>query len=115
MKPEALRAILAGVAGGELSVDEALSQLRRWPVEELGFARVDHHRHVRRGMSSCPAAGRTRTVQGQFCRHSAWPMHPPIPDVLSICRRGAVGRQRLRHRGLHRQQDVCGPGRLRRT
>lgn len=49
MKPEVLRGILAEVAAGALSIEEALTRLRRWPVEELGFARVDHHRHMRRG------------------------------------------------------------------
>ncbi|MBD3236750.1 MAG: nickel pincer cofactor biosynthesis protein LarB [Candidatus Eisenbacteria bacterium] len=50
MKPETLRAILSAVSDGSLSIDDALRQLRRWPIEDLGFARVDHHRHLRRGV-----------------------------------------------------------------
>jgi NCAIR mutase (PurE)-related protein len=32
-----------------LSVDEAISQLRDLPYQDLGFARVDHHRAIRKG------------------------------------------------------------------
>jgi hypothetical protein len=31
-------------------VADALGALRNWPVEDLGFAQVDHHRHLRRGV-----------------------------------------------------------------
>ena len=50
MKPESLERILQDVARGDATVEEALDQLRRWPVEDLGFARVDHHRHLRQGI-----------------------------------------------------------------
>ncbi len=49
MRPEKLEQILRQVAAGERSVDEALRDLSRWPVEDLGFAQVDHHRHLRQG------------------------------------------------------------------
>jgi pyridinium-3,5-biscarboxylic acid mononucleotide synthase len=49
VKPEKLEQILRQVAAGERSVDEALRDLSRWPVEDLGFAQVDHHRHLRQG------------------------------------------------------------------
>ncbi len=51
MQEQALRALLASVRGGEIEVDEALSRLRRLPFEDLGFAKVDHHRAIRCG---CP-------------------------------------------------------------
>lgn len=34
---------------GEVSIDDALAQLVNLPYEELGFAKVDHHRALRRG------------------------------------------------------------------
>jgi len=49
MDPNRLRALLAEVSGGTLSADEALEQLRSLPFEDLGFAKVDHHRHLRTG------------------------------------------------------------------
>ncbi|HEU0015259.1 MAG TPA: nickel pincer cofactor biosynthesis protein LarB [Longimicrobium sp.] len=49
MTPERLRALLAEVAGGAVTVDEAERRLAWMPVEDLGFARVDHHRALRQG------------------------------------------------------------------
>ncbi len=49
MSPEDLRKLLTDVKQGDVSVDDASSRLSRLPFEDLGFARVDHHRHVRTG------------------------------------------------------------------
>lgn len=49
MTPERLRALLAEVAGGTLAVEEAERRLAWAPVEDLDFARVDHHRALRQG------------------------------------------------------------------
>jgi len=46
-----VREILEKVKEGELSVDDALNILRRLPFEDLDFAKIDHHRKLRRGMS----------------------------------------------------------------
>lgn len=46
---ERLHQLLAGVKSGEVSVDDALSQLAVWPYEDIGFAKIDHHRALRRG------------------------------------------------------------------
>ncbi|OGP69573.1 MAG: 1-(5-phosphoribosyl)-5-amino-4-imidazole-carboxylate carboxylase [Deltaproteobacteria bacterium RBG_13_60_28] len=44
-----LEQLLAEVQGGRVSVAEALERLRVLPFENLGFARVDHHRQLRQG------------------------------------------------------------------
>ncbi|GBC97579.1 N5-carboxyaminoimidazole ribonucleotide mutase [bacterium HR17] len=44
-----LRQVLERVRAGDLSVDEALQHLRTLPFEDLGFAKIDHHRLLRRG------------------------------------------------------------------
>ena len=49
MTPERLRALLAEVASGAVAVDEAQRRLAWAPVEDLDFARVDHHRALRQG------------------------------------------------------------------
>src|SRR4051812_24808086 len=49
MTPEIIRALLEEVARGERPVDDALRELADLPYRDLGFARVDHHRHLRRG------------------------------------------------------------------
>ncbi len=44
-----LRRLLARVRDGSLGVDAALARLRDLPYEDLGFARIDHHRSLRVG------------------------------------------------------------------
>ncbi len=41
--------LLEQVSAGELSPQQALLQLKMEPFEELGFAKVDHHRGLRQG------------------------------------------------------------------
>ena len=50
MNPDRLRELLARVSAGELSADDALQQLKRLPFDDLGFAKVDHHRSLRTGI-----------------------------------------------------------------
>lgn len=38
------------VRGGKLAPDDAVARLRHMPFEDLGFAKVDHHRALRAGM-----------------------------------------------------------------
>ena len=42
--------ILERVQSGELSVADAMLQLKMEPFQDLGFAKVDHHRGVRQGV-----------------------------------------------------------------
>ena len=44
-----IRSILSGVQSGALSVDEAALALKQAPFEDLGYAKVDHHRALRQG------------------------------------------------------------------
>ena len=44
-----LRALLKSLKDDGLSIDEAVSQLRELPYKDLDFAKVDHHRAVRKG------------------------------------------------------------------
>lgn len=50
MTEERLRGLLERVAQGRLSAPAALERLRHMPFEDLGFARIDHHRALRRGI-----------------------------------------------------------------
>ena len=51
MTRERLVEILTQVQQGALPVDRALGLLKQWPFEDLGFARIDHHRALRKGFS----------------------------------------------------------------
>ena len=45
-----LRSLLEQVREGHIEIDAALGRLRHLPFEDLGFAKVDHHRSLRHGM-----------------------------------------------------------------
>jgi NCAIR mutase (PurE)-related protein len=46
---ETLRRLLEQVKAGAISLDEGVVRLRDLTFEDIGFARVDHHRRLRRG------------------------------------------------------------------
>jgi len=50
MNRDTLHKLLLQVRSKKLSPDEALSRLRHLPFEDLGFAKLDHHRALRQGM-----------------------------------------------------------------
>ena len=50
MNPESIRDLFQRVRRGKLSPDEAVARLRHLPFEDLGFAKIDHHRALRVGM-----------------------------------------------------------------
>ena len=55
-----LSLLLAGIARGDVSVEEGLDSLKRLPFADLGFARVDHHRWLRqRQLEYVYAPGKT--------------------------------------------------------
>ncbi len=49
MHPSAIESLLRSVQTGSVSVANALEQLRTLPYEDLGFAKLDHHRALRHG------------------------------------------------------------------
>jgi NCAIR mutase (PurE)-related protein len=50
MDRESIRKLLEEVQTGSIDVDGAVERLRHLPFEDLGFAKVDHHRALRHGM-----------------------------------------------------------------
>jgi NCAIR mutase (PurE)-related protein len=66
---ERLHALLDAVAGGRMTADEAADRLANLPWQDLGFARVDHHRPLR-GLGPETIYGRGKTPE-QVARISA--------------------------------------------
>ena len=50
MNTERLKALLSEVQSGDTSLDEAFKRIKALPFEDLGYARVDHHRCLRTGV-----------------------------------------------------------------
>lgn len=51
MEQKELRSLLHGVADGTVDIESALLKLKEAPFEDLGFAKVDHHRSIRQGLA----------------------------------------------------------------
>ncbi|MBQ3328922.1 MAG: dienelactone hydrolase family protein, partial [Eggerthellaceae bacterium] len=51
MDQHQLNELLEAVAKGAISPEDAASKLRYQPFSDLGFAKVDHHRGIRQGVS----------------------------------------------------------------
>jgi NCAIR mutase (PurE)-related protein len=49
MTPEKLRLLLERVRDGQVEIETALLDLADLPFRDLGYAKVDHHRHLRTG------------------------------------------------------------------
>lgn len=49
MHTRSLRGLLSRIRRGTMPVDQALERLRDLPYEDLGFAKIDNHRELRRG------------------------------------------------------------------
>lgn len=49
MNPNHLKSLLTQIASGRLSVEEGMAALEHLPYQDLDFAKVDHHRHLRQG------------------------------------------------------------------
>ena len=65
MNSESIRKLFEQVRVGKVAPDEAVERLRHLPFEDLGFAKVDHHRSLRVG------APEVILAQGKT------PAHPP--------------------------------------
>ncbi|MBK8013023.1 MAG: nickel pincer cofactor biosynthesis protein LarB [Deltaproteobacteria bacterium] len=50
MKPKDIEALLESVAAKRTTILDAMERLRALPFEDLGFARLDHHRELRTGV-----------------------------------------------------------------
>ncbi|NLZ27578.1 MAG: 1-(5-phosphoribosyl)-5-amino-4-imidazole-carboxylate carboxylase, partial [Firmicutes bacterium] len=49
MDKQGIADLLQKVKEREITVDEAMEALRRLPYEDLGFAKIDHHRQLQKG------------------------------------------------------------------
>jgi pyridinium-3,5-biscarboxylic acid mononucleotide synthase len=73
VNPQQIEELLREVSSGRATVSDALERLKHLPFEDLGFAKVDHHRALRTGMPEVIfAAGKTPAqVAAIFARMAA--------------------------------------------
>ena len=69
MNQQELLKILESVQSGELSPGAAIERLKHLPFEDLGFAKVDHHRTLRQGFAEVVfAKGKTPAQVAEIVR-----------------------------------------------
>ena len=76
MDEVAIRQLIEGVQAGSVAADDAVEAIRALPYADLGFARVDHHRHVRQGMAEAvygpgKTADQASRIVGELLARSA--------------------------------------------
>jgi pyridinium-3,5-biscarboxylic acid mononucleotide synthase len=77
MDPDDIRKLLGAVRSGRVKVSEALQRLRELPTQDLGFARYDTHRALRRGFPEVILAqGKTEDQVLGILRHISGNRHP---------------------------------------
>ncbi len=62
MRQKDIYDILRAVQSGDISVNEAADKLKMKPFDDIGYAKVDHHRQLRQGASEV-IYGQGKTVQ----------------------------------------------------
>ncbi|GAV22984.1 nickel pincer cofactor biosynthesis protein LarB [Carboxydothermus pertinax] len=61
MNEKRLRQLLTSIQNKEISVEEGIARLKGLPFDDLGFAKVDHHRQLRQGFPEVVyCAGKTK-------------------------------------------------------
>jgi pyridinium-3,5-biscarboxylic acid mononucleotide synthase len=91
MDPEQLRSLLTQVAAGTKTIDDALVNLRDLPYEDLGFARLDHHRMLRTGVPEVifgqgKTPAQVATIVERFVARSgrAFATRVPLESVVMV-------------------------------
>lgn len=91
MRRERVRALLADVAAGRVPIEAALTHLDDAPVDDLGFATLDHHRALRQGFPEVVfGAGKTPEQLVGICERLA-----AHGDGFLVTRADADGRAAL--------------------
>jgi NCAIR mutase (PurE)-related protein len=121
MDKQDIQRLLEGVRAGKLSVARAVEQLRHMPYEDLGFAKIDHHRGLRQGFAEVVyAKGKSPTQVVAILRGM---LRPWLAHNILITRADAgifrAVRRLTRHAefhplsgaiGIHRNREIVGKG-----
>ena len=63
MQEDRLKTLLENVSNGSTSIEDAIADLKHMPFEDLGYAKVDHHRQLRQGLAEVIYAPGKTAVQ----------------------------------------------------
>lgn len=89
MENEHIRQILTQIENGTLSADEGYSRLKLSPFEDLGYARVDHHRRIRQGVPEVIYGASKTSEQMEGIVRSLIAHSPDNILITRLCRESA--------------------------
>ncbi len=105
MDNQHLMELLTRVQSGGMDIDAAMNQLKKLPFENLGYARIDHHRCVRTGVSEViycegKSVEQTQGIVRRLARHhhnilatrADREMYEGIAEVTDDCKYHAAAR-----------------------
>src|SRR5579863_9681031 len=116
---ESIRKLFEQVRRGELSPDDAVNRLRHMPFEDLGFAKVDHHRSLRAGMPEVifgerKTPAQTAEIFARLAKHggNVLATHADKKQFAAVKKkvRGAEYRELARAIVLQRDPQIYGKG-----
>lgn len=81
MKESEIRSLLEAVSKGKLGAGEATAKLKHLPFEDIGFAKVDHHRALRQGYAEV-VFGKGKTAS-------------QVAEIVRAMARGKTSRQNI--------------------
>ena len=61
-----LKHLLTALQAGELSIEEGLDRLKELPFEDVGIAKIDHHRALRQGVPEV-ILGEAKNLESLYC------------------------------------------------
>jgi NCAIR mutase (PurE)-related protein len=100
MDPESLKDLLEAVREGRVTPEQAVDRLATLPYEDLGFAKVDHHRALRRGFPEAVfGAGKTaEQIEAIVARITAQGQRALVTRTTAdVARRIAASRPDVRY------------------
>ncbi len=74
MTEENIKEVLTSVKKGSLSVDDGLKKLKHLPFEDVGFARIDHHRTLRQGFPEVIFGRGRPSARFRALLNACWPI-----------------------------------------
>jgi len=88
MDKKSLKKLLESLDKGELSIDDVLERLRTLPFEDIGYAKLDHHRTMRRGFPEvvfCLGKTEEQTLEiaGKFLKRQGLAVLTKVSPELS--------------------------------
>lgn len=80
MDSRQLKELLTNLQAGNISINETMEKLKTLPFEDLGFAKLDHHRHLRKGFPEVIfSQGKTTEQVATIFQHLA----PKAENILA--------------------------------